>query len=190
MEYAKSAAVYRELRLVVGAWAKEQGYKRVPRTDASWIGSSGDGQNLVLGFRCNPWGGGAIGGNDFYGLIQTEPKDVPTGSAVNRQADVSLCLVQSELDELREIQSAINRKRPRTAELAEWMREDSPVGERTRGLYKQYAAGEKPYRVGDFATFGYYTIEDVRRHAWFLVRVLPGIPARFLEGRVANPNPV
>ena len=114
-EYAKSVAVYRELRGVLGAWAKE------------------------------------------------------------------------ELDELREIQNAIDRKRPRTPELAEWMRENSTLGEATRALYKQYAAGEKPYRVGDFATFGYFSIEDVRRHAWFLVRHLPYIVARFLEGRSRNP---
>lgn len=189
MEYARSAAVYRELRAVVGAWAKENGYKRQPRSDAAWTGSSGEGENLVLGFRCNPWGGGAIGGNHFYGLLQTEPRGVPPGSAVTRQSDISLCLRQNELDELREIQNAINRKRPRTPELVEWMREDSTIGESTRELYKQYAAGEKPYRVGDMVCFGYYTIEDVRRHTWFIVRHLPDMVRRFLDGHVANPNP-
>ncbi len=107
---------------MVGAWAKENGYKRQPRTDANWTRPLGSGENLVPGFRCGPWGGGA--------------------------------------------------------------------GESTRELYKQYAAGEKPYRLGDFATFGCYDIEDVRRHTGFLVRHLPDIVARFLEGRVATPNPV
>lgn len=190
MEYARSVAVYRELRAVVGAWAGENGYKRQPRTDASWTRPLGSAENLIFSFRCNPWGGGALGGNSFYGYVQSEPSGGPPGSAINRQSDLSLCLLQGELDELREIQNAINRKRPRTPELAEWMREDSPVGENTRELYKQYAAGEKPYRVGDFATFGYYGIEDVRRHTWFLVRHLPDIAARFVEGRVATPNPV
>lgn len=189
MEYARSVAMYRELRTVVGAWAREKGYKRQPRTDANWSRSLGNGENVVLSFRCNPWGGGAQGGNDFYGYVQTETAGVPPG-AINRQADISLCLLQEELDELREIQNAINRKRPRTPELLEWMREDSTIGESTRALYKQYAAGEKPYRVGDFATFGYFSIEDVRRHTWFLVRHLPEIVARFLDGKVAKPNPV
>lgn len=30
----------------------------------------------------------------------------------------------------------------------EWMRENSPVGEDTRDMYRQYDRGEKPYRVG------------------------------------------
>jgi hypothetical protein len=182
--------VYRELRAVVGAWARENGCKRQPRSDANWIRPLGNGENLVLSFRCNAWGGGAIGGNFFHGTIQTEPARGAPGSAINRQSDIALCLLQEELDELRELQNAINGKRPRTPELVEWMREDSPVGERTRELYKEYGAGEKPYRVGDFVTFGYFGIDDVRRHTWFLVRRLPDIVARFLEGRVATPNPV
>ena len=182
--------MYRELRAVVGAWTQENGYKRQPRSDASWFRPLGSVENLVLSFRCNPWGGGAIGGNSFYGYIQTEPAGGAPGSAINRQSDIALCLLQEELDELRELQNAINRKRPRTPELVAWMREDSPIGERSRELYKEYGAGEKPYRVGDLATCGYFGIEDVRRHTWFLVRRLPDIVARFLEGRVAIPNPV
>ncbi len=53
-----------------------------------------------------------------------------------------------------------------------------------------YGAGERPYRVGDFATFGYYSVEDVRCHTWFLVRHLPDIIPRFLDGHIANPNPL
>jgi hypothetical protein len=70
------------------------------------------------------------------------------------------------------------------------MREDSLVGESTRQMYKLHRSGEKPYRVGDFASFGYFSLEDVRAHLAFLSRRLPDIVARFVEGRVAVPNPV
>ncbi|TAK81655.1 MAG: hypothetical protein EPO20_26570 [Betaproteobacteria bacterium] len=42
--------------------AKENGCKRQPRSDANWSRPLGNGENLVLSFRCGPWGGGAIGG--------------------------------------------------------------------------------------------------------------------------------
>jgi hypothetical protein len=76
-----------------------------------------------------------LGGNDFHGLIQTEPAGGPPGSAILRQADFSLCLLHPELDELREIQNAINCKRPRTGELEEW----------------------------SFVTFGYFGLEECAR---------------------------
>jgi hypothetical protein len=103
-----------------------------------------------------------LGGNDFHGLIQTEPAGGPPGSAILRQADFSLCLLHPELDELREIQNAINCKRPRTGELEEW----------------------------SFVTFGYFGLEDVRAHLAFLSRRFPDLVARFVEGRVAVSNAV
>ena len=188
-EYVRSSDVYRELRAAFGPWCKENGYRRHRGTDAGWVRALDKGEDVSFGFRCNPWGGGAIGGNSFYGLIQTQASAAAAGAAIIRQADISLCLMDTELDELRQIQNAINRRRPRTAELEDWMREDSPVGEHTRELYKQYRGGEKPYRVGEFVTFGYYSVEDVRAHTEFLVRLLPDVIVRFVERRCAQPAP-
>jgi hypothetical protein len=190
MEYAGAAVVYREMRTLLGSWCQENGYKRQPKTEASWMKPLGSDEKLYFGLQCGRWGGAAQGGNDFHGLIQTEPAAGPPGSAINRQTDFSLCLLQSELDELREIQNWINRHRPRTAEIEGWMREDSSLGESTRDMYKQFASGEKPYRMGDFVYFRYFSVGDARLHLAFLLRRLPGIVARFLEGRVAAPNPV
>jgi hypothetical protein len=190
MEYARAAVVYGEMRTALGPWCSENSYKRQPKTDASWMKVLEGNENLYFGLHCARWGGALLGGNDFHGLIQTEPAGGPPGSAILRQTNFSLCLLQPELDELCEIQNAINRRRPRTAEIEEWMREDSLLGEHNRSKYKQFASGEKPYRVGDFPAFGYFSLEDVRAHLAFLSRRLPDIVARFVEGRVAVPNPV
>jgi hypothetical protein len=146
-------------------------------------------EDLSFGFHCNAWGGGAIGGSSFYGLVQTQPPNAAAGAAVNRQADVSLCLAVTELDELRRIQNAINGRRPRTAEIEAWMQEDSAVGEHTRLMYKQFDSGEKPYQVGEFVRFEYFGLEDVQAHAEFLLRHLPNLIVRFVEGRCAQPAP-
>lgn len=134
-EYVRSSVVYRELRPAFGRWCKENGYRRHRGTDAGWVRALDKSEDVSFGFRCNPWGGGAIGGSSFYGLIQTETSGAAAGAAIIRQADISLCFVNTELDELRQIQNAINRRRPRTAELEDWIREDSPLGEHTRLLF-------------------------------------------------------
>jgi hypothetical protein len=43
--------------------------------------------------------------------------------------------------------------------------------------------------VGEFVTFGYYSLEDVRAHTEFLVRHLPNVIVRFVEHRCAQPAP-
>ena len=173
-EYARAVDVYREIRAALGPWFKENGYGR-------WKGGSEPGwvlKKFGVWFRVNPWGGGAMGGSSFYGTLE-----ITEGASV-RQRDLSLCLTQPELDELREIQNAINRRRPRTPETQAWLREDSGVGQHTRDMYRQYAAGEEPYRVGDIATFGYFSVADVRFHTGFLARYLPQIVARSSEGQL------
>jgi hypothetical protein len=165
---------------------KDNAYRRQTKTDAGWMKTLASDPRLCLRLECGGWGGAAVGGNDFRGLIQTEPAVGPLGSVIHRQASFPLCLLPEELDELREIQNGINRRRPRTAELAEWMRESSAVGEHTRAMYKAYAKGEKPYRAGDLPSLGYFSVADVREHAGFVLRRLPDIVARFVEGRVAQ----
>ena len=188
IEYARSAVVYRELRTAFAPWCKENGYKRQRGTDAGWKRVLGNGEDLIFSLRCGSWGSGATGGSYFYCLIQTEPSGA-AGLTINRQIDLSLCITQAQLDELRQIQNDINRRRPSFPERDEWMRENSPVGENTREMYRQYGGGEKPYRVGEFIRFGYYSVDDVRIHADFLVRHLPEAIARFVEGRCAQASP-
>jgi hypothetical protein len=188
-EFARSSVVYRELRAAFAPWCKASGYRRQRGTDASWVRALDQSEDLSFGFHCNAWGGGAIGGSSFHGLVQTGATGSAAGTSVNRQADISLCLAAAELDELRRIQNAINGRRPRTAEIEAWMREDSPLGEHTRLMYKQFDSGEKPYQAGEFVRFEYFGLEDVRAHAEFLVRRLPSLIVRFVEGRCAQPAP-
>jgi hypothetical protein len=188
VDYARSAVVYRELRAAFGPWCKENGYKRQRGTDAGWKRELGNGEDLIFSLRCDLWGSGATGGSDFYCLIQTEPSGA-AGLTINRQVDVSFCMTEAQLDELRQLQNEINRRRPSFPQRDDWMREASPVGEHTRDMYRQYDRGEKPYRVGEFVRFGYYGVGDVRIHADFLVRHLPEAIVRFVEGRCAQPSP-
>jgi hypothetical protein len=172
--YARTVDVYREIRTALGPWFKENGYsRRKGSNEPGWVL-----KKFGAWFRVNAWGGGFMGGSSFYGILE-----ITEGGNV-RQRDISLCLTQPELDELREIQNAINRRRPRTPETEAWMREKSDVGEHTRDMYRQYAAGEKPYRVGDIAAFGYFSVADVRFHTGFLARYMPQVVARSSEGQL------
>ena len=189
-EYARSSVVYREIRGALGPWCKQNGYRRVPGTEPAWIQPLGTARDLSFSFRVNTWGGGAIGGTSFHGTLQVAPSrasGVLADSSTIRQSDISLCFLQAELDELRRLQTAINRKRPRTAELEAWMREDSAVGEQTRQMY---SGNEARYDVGDFVTFDYYSIDDVRDLTGFVARHLPSVLVRFSEERCARPKPL
>lgn len=188
-EYARSTAVYRELRAGLGPWCGENGYRRHRGTDAGWIRALESDRDLSFGFRCNPWGSGTAG-SSFYGLIQTAPSErsaVVADASTIRQCDISLCLVQAELDALRRLQTVINRKRPRTPETEAWMREDSMLGAHMKDLY---SGNEKPYREGDILTFAYYSLDDVQSHVEFLSRHLADIVVRFTQKQCARPTPV
>lgn len=189
-EYARSSMVYREIRTAMDPWCKQNGYRRVPGGgEPAWIRRLGTAQELSFSFRVNPWGGGSIGGNSFYGTMQVAParaSGILADASMIRQSDISLCFAQAELDELRQLQTSINHKRPRTAELEAWMREDSPVGEHTRQMY---SGDDARYEVGDFVTFGYYSIDDVRALTGCVARHLPSVLVRFAEERCVRPKP-
>lgn len=90
-EYARSTAVYRELRAALGPWSGENGYRRHRGTDAGWIRALENDRDLSFGFRCNPWGSGTTG-SSFYGLIQTAPSErsaVVADASTIRQCDIS-----------------------------------------------------------------------------------------------------
>jgi hypothetical protein len=184
--YARSAEVYKEIRTALGPWAKASGYRRRPGSQAGWVRPLGTERELGFWFELNVWGSGATGGNTFHGTLEEAPSKasgVTPDRGNMRQLHLTNCLEPAELDELRQIQNAINARRPRSPEVEAWMREDSPIGEHTRDAYRQYASGEKPYRPGDFALFSYYSLEDVRALTAFLARLLPEVVVRFKERR-------
>jgi hypothetical protein len=185
-EYASSKVVYREIRAALDPWCKENGYRTVRGSGPCWVRPVNTSEDVSFRFRVNQWGSGATGGNSFHGTLELAPSQSIPGGAPIRQCDVSLCLLQSALDELRQIQTVINRRRPRTGELEAWMREDSAVGEHTREMYSGH---EKPYQLGDFVTFGYYSLDDVRAHTDFLTRHIPDVAVRFVDVRCAAPKP-
>jgi hypothetical protein len=185
IKYARSSEVYREIRAALGPWCEANGYRRLRgSSEPGWVRPLGINRSLSFWFGVNVWGSGATGGGSFGGTLQIAPSAasgvVPDGRNI-QQADLSLWLLEQEIEELRLIQNSINARRPRSEELEQWMREDSPVGAETRRMYRQFAKGDKPYRRGEHITFDYYSLEDVRAHAAFLARCLPLAVPRFLE---------
>ncbi len=122
-------------------------------------------------------------GNSYHGLVQLEPLGAH-GSTILRQSDFSRCLVQAELDELAQIQGAINRRRPSLPSyLKKDAAEDSILGHSLRELYDP----APHYREGHMISFSYFGLEDAREFAAFIAAVLPQALERFLQGHVAKP---
>jgi hypothetical protein len=107
--YAPAKAAYRELRATIVPWAKANGYRRWAGTQAGWQKPMNE-QRLLFKFEGDSFVNPDTG-NSYRGLVQLEPLSAH-GSAILRQSDFSRCLVQAELDELSQIQGAVNRRRP------------------------------------------------------------------------------
>lgn len=176
--YATAKVAYRELRSAIGAWAKRDGYRRWPDTQAGWQKRAGGGQDLLFKFEGSSFANPELG-NDFHGLIQLEPSG-SRGSVIVRQADFSKCLVQAELDQLARIQGAINRRRPPLpADLQEHFSADSLLGQDLRSRYDRAPR----YTEGRSVSFGCRSLQDVQELASFIAGALPQALIRFLQGR-------
>jgi hypothetical protein len=180
--YAPAKTAYQELRAAVRPWAKSQGFRRWPGTQAGWQKALDAGQ--LLGFKCE--GDGMVNpdtGNSMHGLVQLEPSSGAATAHSMRQATFSRCLVRSELDQLARIQGVVNKRRPRLpGYLEKDARQDSLLGRHLRELYDP----APQYREEQSIELEYYSIEDVRDFVTFILAVLPGVLDRFLEGRIAN----
>jgi len=108
--YATAKAAYRELRSMIGPWAKANNYRRWAGTQAGWQKPMDAEQRLLFKFEGSTFANPDTG-NSYHGLVQLEPLG-SHGSTILRQSDFSCCLVQAELDELARIQGAVNRRRP------------------------------------------------------------------------------
>jgi hypothetical protein len=179
--YAPAKAAYRELRATIGPWAKANGYRRWAGTQAGWQKPMGE-QRLLFKFEGDSFVNPDTG-NSYHGLVQLEPLGAH-GSTILRQSDFSRCLVQAELDELAQIQGAINRRRPSLPSyLKKDAAEDSILGHSLRELYDP----APHYREGHMISFSYFGLEDARELAAFIAGVLPQALERFLQGHVAQP---
>jgi hypothetical protein len=180
--YAPAKAAYRELRSVIGPWAKANNYRRWAGTQAGWQKPTNAEQRLLFKFEVDTFANPDIG-NSYHGLVQLEPLD-SQGSTILRQSNFSCCLVQPELDELARIQGAVNRRRP---PLPRYLKKDaaadSLLGHALRALYDMTPR----YREGHPLYFSYHSVEDARELSAFIATVLPQALDRFLQGRVATP---
>ena len=180
--YATAKVAHRELRSVIGPWAKANGYGRWAGTQVGWQKRVDTEQSLLFRFEGDSFANPDTG-NSFHGLVQLEPPG-SHGSTILRQSNFSCCLIQAELDELARIQGAINQRRPPLpAYLKEGVAEDSLLGHGLRALYDS----APQYREGRIISFEYHGLQDARELAAFIAGVLPQALERFLQGRVAKP---
>jgi hypothetical protein len=171
-QFVTSRLIYRTVRSIVGPTLKSLGFRRTPRTQAAWEREITAGR-LALRCSVSSYGDAASAGNvlDVHLWCSGEtPVQI-------RHLCLSRCLLQAELDELREIQALVNARRPMTELTAAWMAEDSELGRRTRVRY------EPPLRLcyteGRYVGFDFYSEEDILTFAAFLRRRCPAALDRF-----------
>ena len=180
--YATAKAAYRELRSMIGPWAKANNYRRWAGTQAGWQKPTDAEQRLLFKFEGDTFASPETG-NSYHGLVQLEPW-LFKGSTILRQSNFSCCLVQAELDDLARIQAAVNRRRP---PLPSYLKKDaaadSLLGHSLRALYDP----APQYREGHLISFSFHGLQDAREFSAFIAALLPQALDRFLQGRVARP---
>jgi hypothetical protein len=183
--YASAVQVYRELRSALNPWCKAAAWRREPSSKAGWFKVLEDGARAVFIFSCTRWGSGDIG-NSLTGDIRIDAiPSVNGGHRGGRVSHFTRCLVRAELDELAEIQTAVNARRPPAPEfLWEHAAKDPPFERRLRALYD---AVRTPYAEGAYVSLEYYSLEDVRRFATFIAAHVPKVLERFIANRCSPP---
>jgi len=167
------------LRDVLGPALLACGYRRVPKTQAAWRRPVGRG-TLTVTFRASSFGSAATGGNSLNAEVI-----LIDGEAGTRRGELSRCLTQPELDELRALQGDVNARRPLTSVTVQWLPEASPVGASTRSMYEPPVPAR--YREGSYVGLEYYSEQDVRVFASFLARYAGEALERFATDRCPPP---
>jgi len=179
--YAPAKTVYQEFRAAIGPWAKSSGFRRRVGTQLGWQKDLSDKSRLAFSFEGYSMVDPEVG-SSLSGFVQLEPS---SGLAsILRQSPFTCCLVPSELDALARLQATINRRRPPIPwYLKKHLEEDSLLGNYLRELYRPDPA----YRAGQIVGLAYFSLQDVKELAAFVVGVLPAALDRFLQGHVAKP---
>jgi hypothetical protein len=137
-------------------------------------------RELHLTFRCSSWGSSEMG-SSFSADVWLGPatREIAPG---NNPDFLSLWFTAADLEEAHATTQAIRAQRPPLAK----RESDRSKSEFTKALRGWYPTPLE--REGRCLDYEYYAVEDVRRWAWFLNRVVPAACNRFLTDRGESPD--
>ncbi len=169
----KSQELYRTLREHLGAWFKQQGFKRARQAQLGW-----QSEPVLVWFQCDKWGWDQYAGSSFFVNFQTSGPPKPWGGPTQRLQEF---LSTAELEEALTLQNRVIAKlKPPPPEHIQMLREafakTSPNPDLLiEALLADFQPVERPYRPNQDFSLRYHDDEDVSAWSAFLLRVLPGI---------------
>jgi hypothetical protein len=163
----KSREVYREIREILAPWCKTHGFRRVKSGLLGWYKPVGD-EWCLFWFQCSDWGWNDLTGSEFTAEFQLSAAPV-IGTGARRKRLLQLMDV-AQLERVRQIQNRVIaglRLPP----------EDHPMLRISPHITEWYLSMFQPVTPQTLNPnqlwFRYYTVEDIRRWAAFILDQLP-----------------
>lgn len=186
-DYASTKTAYKVFRKGLGSLAKNNGYKRVPQTEASWYKSLPTEGNTEFAFVCDKWGSSDIG-NEFNVNVYCGEfiGNAKLGRGDGRGSSFSALVGPEDLKEMEKIQNEINTRRP--FPLAPIY---TPEDDNYSWFMSHFQPVKTPYtdRIGTRISFSYYSIQDLNEWIDFIsCRIFPVIE-KFSSSSGFGPDP-
>ena len=179
-DYIKSRDVIRVMTQTLTPMFEAAGYRRPPKTRACWARPVDEGTVKVC-IVTSRWSRAELGGGSFNPEVHLAGTD----GFVVRWAQLSRCRTQAALDELREVQAAVNARRPQTDWSRMCQRSPTPLG--ALHLERYTSPDASRYRDGAYVEFDYYSDADIHAFAGVLERHAVAALNRFLRNECATP---
>ena len=179
-EFANAKTLFRIVKEIVYPILLSEGFSPIRGTRGCWRTPLNNGAVSVC-VHLSSLGSSAGGGNTFDVEFTLTNKE----GFVVRKSYLTRCLVQNQLNDLMAIQSAVNARRPRSAETEVAMNFPGPVGDFVRARYS--VPSESRYREGSYVEFDYYSEDDVRAFSEFTSHCVSSAIARFVSGGCPAP---
>jgi hypothetical protein len=164
----RSREVYREIREILAPWCKTHGFKRVRSGLLGWYKPVRD-EWCLFWFQCSEWGWNDLTGSEFTVEFLLSAAPV-IGPAVKHKRLLQL-MDDAPLEQARQIQNRVIaslRLPPK----------DHPMFRISPQITKWYLSMFQPITPQTMNPnqlwFRYYTVEDIRRWATFILAHLPG----------------
>lgn len=180
--YAKAPIVYRVSRNTIGPVLRPLGFRRIPRTSAAWSRETQDVE-ISVGIRVSVFGDALSTGNELEASVTR----VDVVQQTQRIGPLVRLLAPEARRDLWRAQSAINRERPVSTVVVDWLSGAHPVPAEIRAHYVTPPA--ELYMNGDVARHSYYSVHDVERLVSVLALGLPAALAMLEESPEALGEP-
>jgi hypothetical protein len=168
----KSTEVYRVARGVLAPWCKAHGFRRTTGGLLGWHKPLGE-LHLVFWLQCSQDGWDAYAGSKF--IVEFQLSRSPQLGAAGPEGlreRLPRFLAEHELELVREIQNTVIRSLPQPQPDHLVFKMDQQIVDWYLSEFKEVAG---PYRATDDVWLRYWTPEDVKHWAEFLLGVLPRI---------------